>query len=304
MNVYSSSNKPIFLIDARYLCYRSVYGLLNKPIREVRTSMFYGFTSTLLSLSKGLKKTQKQVIHPSNVIILWDSKHSFRKVKYPSYKEKATKLTEAQVKVLREMKKSFPRLREWMQRIGFHNPLYAGYEADDLFAGYIDKYKHEKFIMVANDEDLFQLLCRRVSMWVLKKKPYLFTEDDFKKKYKINPNHWSQVKAMGGCTSDNIPGIDGIGEKRAIDLIKATYYTNDPIPKYAAKVKENHDKMAFYFTLTHLPLEGKKFGDLPIEPTNIDLEQFTKFCQVYNFKSFIFKLRQFEQTFSFGDAKE
>ena len=98
-------NDSIFLVDAKYLCYRSVYALFGMDISSVENAMMYGFMDTLRSLAKGLKVTQKKVIKPSNIILCWDSKHSLRRMAYPDYK-KRSKLDDHQEKVIEKIQEA------------------------------------------------------------------------------------------------------------------------------------------------------------------------------------------------------
>jgi DNA polymerase-1 len=288
-------NNSIFLIDAKFLCYRSVYALFNEPISSVENSMMYGFMNTLLSLAKGLKVTQKKVIKPSNVILCWDSKHSYRQMKYPDYKKKV-KLTDQQEEVMAKIREAYPKLMYWCRRMGFTSALMPGYEADDLFAGYVRQYNHKHYVIVTNDEDIYQLLDEHVAIWLLRKKPFLFTEEDFIEKYNVHPTSWAEVKAVGGCKSDNIPGLQGIGEKRALQWVRA-----EASEKIRKSISNRWTEIHNWLKYTRLPYNGVQFKNLSLDPTDIDWDEFTKWCQIYNFKRFIIEYTKFREAFDFGN---
>ncbi len=284
----SKWNDSIFLVDANYVAYRGLYGLFQAPISEIENAMFYGFTNTLISIGKGVK-VGKERIKPKNIILCWDSKHSYRRMLYPGYKKRPDNLDDHQKKVIEAVQVAFPKLRSWMQRINIPGYLYAGYEADDLMAAFVKQFNH-KFIIVTRDEDLFQMLNKRVAMYrLVKKEKKLYTVDTFIDKYGIGPNKWARVKAIGGCTSDTIPGVKGIGEKTAIKYL-ADGDMGVSIHQ-SSKILSNIERIDLFETLTTLPLEGKVFPQLSIDKREPDWDAFTKFCQVYNFKSFIMKFK-------------
>lgn len=255
---------------------------------DVERNMFYGFIKTLISLIKGVKLSSKKIILPFSLVLCWDSKHSYRKMAYPGYKLKKA-LPEKQLKVMEQMEKSIPKLREWLERIGFINAICPGYEADDLFAGYVNKYPEFDFLITTNDEDIYQLLSKKVLVYMLRKNPFVMTERGFIEKYNIEPRLWACVKAIGGCKSDNVPGVPGIGEKKAI---KYMYSIGEN--KCCEVLKEHKRDVAFYYTLVKLPYLRKDFPNLIADKTKINYEVFTKFCQIYNFRSFVMQLGEIQ----------
>ena len=285
-------NGSIFLIDAKYLCYRSVYALFNTDISSVENAMMYGFMNTLLSLARGLKVTQKKVIKPCNIILCWDSKHSLRKIAYPDYKKKP-KLSDHQEKVIEKVQEAYLKLRYWCKRIGFTSAICPGYEADDLFAGYVRQHKDNQYTIITNDEDIYQLLDKHVAIWMLRKKPFLFTKEDFIEKYNIMPKSWSHIKAIGGCKSDNIPGLVGIGEKRALQWVRA-----EASKKLRESISNRWVEIIHWLEYTKLPYNGEKFN-LSLDTTNIDWDNFTKWCQIYNMRRWIIKYDKVREILTF-----
>lgn len=277
-----------FLVDANYIAYRGLYGLFQAPITEIENAMFYGFTKTLVALGKGLS-IEKEKLRPKNIILCWDSKHSYRRMLYPQYKQRPTNLSKHQEKVLETLKVSFPRLRMWMKRINIPSFLCAGYEADDIIAGFTKQYPQSiyKFIIISRDEDLYQLLSPSVAMYkMVKKEKRLYTIENFMDAYGIHPSSWHIVKAIGGCTSDHIPGVKGVGEKTAIK-----YLAGEATAKTVKKIESSKQETILYETLTKLPLDNTRFR-LNIHKKEPNWDAFTKFCQIYNFKSFVIKFRE------------
>lgn len=281
--------RPCFLIDSKYLCYRSVYGLFNLSLQDVERNMFYGFVKTLFSILKGVKLENKKILKPFMLALCWDSRHSYRKMAYPNYKARRP-VPENQLKVIEQIDQSIPKLRSWMERIGFINAIYPGYEADDIFAGYIGKYPEFNFVVTTNDEDIYQLLSSRVVVYMLRKKSFVMTRENFIAEYKIDPSKWACIKAIGGCKSDNIPGVPGIGEKKAIK-----YILSEGKGECCEVIKEYKSDIAFFYTLTKLPYLHGNFPNLTIDKINFNYEEFTKFCQIYNFRSFVMQLGELRE---------
>ncbi|GAG21103.1 unnamed protein product, partial [marine sediment metagenome] len=172
--------------------------------------------------------------------------------------------------------------------------LCPGYEADDLFAGYTRQHKDKQYVIVTNDEDIYQLLNHNVAMWMLRKKPILFTVEDFIDKYGIDPGQWATIKALGGCKSDNIPGLENIGEKRALQWIR-----REASKKIDDSIKSRVEEYLCWAEFTTLPWISTKF-DLSLDPTEIDWDVFTKWGQIYNMKRFIIQYNEFREAFDFN----
>jgi DNA polymerase-1 len=293
----TSFNNSIFLIDSKYLCYRSVYALKKTPIDQINSAMYFGFMKTVIGLAKGAKvhKT-KEVLHPKEMILCWDSKHSYRKMSYPPYKDKdRSKLTPEEEKTLEKINRGTQELVTWTQRMGFVNTYLPGYEADDMFAGYTEKYLNQKFVIVTTDEDIYQLLSANVAIYKPGKKPVLFTETDFTEKYGILPSSWALYKAIAGCKSDNIPGVPGMGPVKTLAYIKG-----EQPEKTRLAMRRNMKLINFYMTLTALPYLGRDFGFTLDARTEINWEEFTRFCQIYNFRSFIMDFVEIKEAFTYG----
>ena len=105
-----------------------------------------------------------------------------------------------------------------LPRIGFNNNhLQTGYEADDLIAKYV-KDNAEELVIASADNDLLQLLYFADFLNLSKNK--LITSKSFFSEYGILPAQWGMVKQIAGCSSDNVKGIQGVGEITAIKYLK------------------------------------------------------------------------------------
>ena len=191
------------VIDCNNLAYRAFYttGVLDLGI-------VYGFMNQILTLAKDLKS--------SRFIFCWDSKKNFRKDIMPTYKGNRQEKDEQTKKELEKAFDQFKMLRtEVLPNLGFANVfVQPGYEADDLIAHVVQRFP-DKYIIVSGDEDLYQLLGedRFISTMIYQPiKKNLVTTKSFYEKYGIDPVAWSTVKALAGCTSDNVEGIKGVGK--------------------------------------------------------------------------------------------
>jgi 5'-3' exonuclease len=143
-----------------------------------------------------------------------------------------------------EMKQQVERLRRvYLERLGYPNVLYQdGYEADDIIASVCDCLPiNDEVVIVSADEDMFQLLRKnRVCVYSPKTKK-VWTKENFTNEYGIKPIQWPVVKALAGCSSDNIKGMKGIGEKTAIKWIRGETIRQESEILEFVKTKEFND---------------------------------------------------------------
>jgi hypothetical protein len=183
--------------------------------REKKTGVIFGFLSQIFHIADKYQSNK--------IVFCWDSKKSLRKQIFPEYKIKRQKeKTPEEQADLAIMRVQLAEVRDdVLPSMGFSNILRkSGYEADDLLADlvlngkYPDSWIKESpiaRILVSSDRDLYQLLREGVSIHSLKyKKPY--TEKLFRRNYRIAPIQWPLAKAIGGCDSDEVPGIPGFAD--------------------------------------------------------------------------------------------
>jgi DNA polymerase-1 len=138
--------------------------------------------------------------------------------------------------------------------IGFQNVFWAtGYEADDVIASVCQHLpKGDEAVIVSTDRDFYQLLSPRVSIWE-PKKTRLFTHTNLTKELHIAPAQWVDIKAMAGCVSDNVPGVNGIGERLALKYVRGLM---DPKTKKYQHIKNSEEAIEFSRKLVRLPYPG------------------------------------------------
>ncbi len=206
--------KKLLLIDAYALIYRAYFAFINRPIRTskgLNTSAIYGFTKSLLD---ALKK-----IEPTHFAVAFDlSGPTFRTELYPEYKANRQETPE-------DIRIAIPIIKRLLEVMNIPIVELKGYEADDIIgtiATQADPLGYEVYMMTP-DKDYGQLLSPNVK--IIKpgrggNEMETITTDAFCANYKINnPSQFIDILALWGDTSDNVPGVKGIGEKTAADLI-------------------------------------------------------------------------------------
>lgn len=209
--------RRVCLIDVSGFIYRSFYGFRNLTHRlrdgaVIEIGAIYGFCSAMLKLISIFGKSMF-------VAALDSSRQTFRSEIYPQYKanRKATPP---------ELTAQFPIIREACECFGFRTLTLPGFEADDIIASYvktISEHQGYEIIVISSDKDLMQLLdynqtYSKISLYDPIKQKFI-TNDDVLEKFGVLPNMILDVMALMGDSSDNIPGIPGIGIKTAADLI-------------------------------------------------------------------------------------
>lgn len=206
----AAPKQRLLIIDGNALIHRSFHAL--PPLNNLKgepVNAVYGFATTLLKAWKELK--------PTHIVATFDLKGpTFRKEMFDGYK--ATR-----VKAPDELYDQIPRVKEMVE--AFDIPMYAmqGFEADDMI-GTITKHlpKVEKIILTG-DMDTTQLVDAKTKIYTLRKgvtDTILLDADGVKEKFGVKPDQMIDYKALRGDPSDNIPGVKGVGEKTAADLIQ------------------------------------------------------------------------------------
>ncbi len=204
--------RPILLLlDAHALIHRSFHAIpaLNAPDGRPVNAV-YGFAATVLSVL--------DVFHPTYLAVAFDEPgETFRDKEYAAYK--ATRAATPD-----ELKSQFPMVRELVATLGI--PIFAaqGYEADDLIGTLARQAEAQavRTIIVSGDHDLYQLITDHVAMYNVSrglKAAELVDEAVFREHYGFAPALLPDYKALRGDTSDNIPGVAGIGPKTAKQLV-------------------------------------------------------------------------------------
>jgi len=247
--------KKLWLIlDCDYLLHRALYVFGDLSHEGNPTGAIYGFLKNIISLCNKFGTP--------HVAFCFDSPRSKRKEIYPPYKENRVKKEKEVTKEMIYLQNSYKEQKhilrtKYLPMIGFKNIFYqSGYESDDLIAMVkkaINFKNEDEAIIVSSDRDLYQLISRRVS-WYNPQKKEIVNKAKFIKMFNIYPSQWGTVKAIAGCSGDNVKGVFGVGEKTAIA------YLRDELPKRSKKFQcirsEWGETVLKNVTLVKLPLRG------------------------------------------------
>lgn len=272
----------ILTIDVMSVAYASYFGIKVKLSNAgQRTEVLYGFLDQLMTFYKTFRTR--------NIVFCFDSKSSVRKNKHPWYKKRDTKLKESEAKKKSEefeeiFKQVYLLRTEILPSMGFENiVMQRGYEADDLIASTVI-HNEGTHTVVTTDQDLFQLLdhCRIYQP----RKKELMTKHLFEEKYQISPKQWVDVKRLGGCESDKIPGISRVGEITAIAFIKNELRAGKTLDSINEDMAKDESTSAWKRNewLVRLPLPGTKKVALSFENQVLSIEGFQDVCEEHAFR--------------------
>jgi len=207
------------LLDCNYLCHRAFHAIGTLQHNEIKSGMVYGFLRDIIAL--------QDMFSTKAVIFSFDNGRSLRTQLLPGYKSRRhledTTLTPQEVKDKAEFYKQINMLRDtYLPELGYRNVFHSpGYEGDDIIAGLCEWLPptDEKIIVTA-DADLLQCLQYDNTRCYNPRTRAMVTFQSFVAEWGIEPDQWPDVKAMAGCTSDDIPGIKGIGEVTAAKFLR------------------------------------------------------------------------------------
>ena len=283
----SLKGDPVFLIDGSSFLYRAYYAFPDlKRSDGFPTNAIFIVLRILFRLIREEK--------PKYAAFFMDGKEpTFRKEIYQDYKAQRPKMPE-------DLTVQVKPLLEGVGLMGFRTFVSNGVEADDLIACQTQTLKKDHpVVIIASDKDLRQLLDDRVVMWDPGvKKEILMTADDFRRSTGFEPGQWPDYQALVGDSSDNIPGVPGIGPKTArtimqefpdLETIRDRF---DQLPvKVQKKIKDHLENIFTYRELTRLKLDcgqDLRARDLAVEP--VDQASLARFLRKYEFQSLLREL--------------
>lgn len=231
--VEKDTDSRLLVIDGNNIMFRSYFATAFKSEeseleRDHNGKFINGVKVFIQKFGNYLKKH-----NPTHVVVCWDNSNpflqNFRKTSYFPYKglrDEKPKALEQQLDTIREVlgQMNVPQLVDEKGK----------YEADDLIGSVVKKWRENHIgpvFIVSGDKDLFQLLDEEIYQVIKKgndKEESLYSTENFKEEYGISPSQWVDAKAVLGDTSDNIPGVSGVGEKTVFELLKR-YGTLDGI---------------------------------------------------------------------------
>ena len=251
--------KKIILVDGNNLLFRSFYatayqGVIMRNSRGFPTNALYGFINMM---NKIIKEE-----NPSYIMVAFDKGKTFRHDKYDDYKAGRAAMPE-------DLGLQFPKAKEVLDAMGIKHFEIENYEADDII-GTLSKTvdMEDEFIatIVSSDKDLLQLISDEVIVKLLKQSGHIMMDrNEFMETYHVEPIKMIDLKSLMGDASDHIPGVKGIGEKTAINLIEkygsldGVYENLDNIsPKMREKLENDKDNAYMSYDLATI------YRDVPL----------------------------------------
>lgn len=297
--------KKIILVDGNNLLFRSFYatayqGIIMKNSKGFPTNALYGFINMM---NRIIKEEE-----PSYIMVAFDKGKTFRHDKYEEYKAGRMAMPD-------ELKLQFPKAKEILDAMGIKHFEIDNYEADDII-GTLSKMvdKEDQFIatIVSSDKDLLQLISDEVVVKLLKQTGHIMMDrKEFINTYKVEPIRMIDLKALMGDPSDHIPGVKGIGEKTAIQLLSKygsldNLYEN--IEQVSGKTKEKllADKDNAYMSYDIATI----YRDVPLDFSledciykGINTEEYVNLLKEFEFHSLLKKVDYEDKNTSVQDKE-
>ena len=289
------NNKKITLIDGNSLMFRSYYataytGNLMKTSKGQYTNALFGFSNMLTKL---LEENNEYVF------VAFDAgKQTFRHQEYQEYKATRTKLPD-------ELKEQIPLIKKYLDILKIKRLESLEFEADDLIASVATtQYENfEEIRIISGDKDLLQLVNGKIKVFLTRKgvgELEEFNNENFFEKMGLHPHQIIDYKGLVGDSSDNLPGIKGIGEKTAIKLL-TEYQSIENIYQHISELKgktkelfENGKEIAY--TCKYLATLKKDIS-IDIKPEEflvgqINLDELISFFQEMEFTSLLKRINK------------
>lgn len=282
MDISKIKKNALFLIDGSYLLYRSYFALppLHTPEGKPINALF-GFCRTLNAMLN--------LFNPSRIAVVWDSKGGSvqRQEIFPAYK--ATR--QAPPADLHLQKDD---IIEFIKIIGMKNVAQSGYEADDLIASIALNNADSQTVIVCADKDMYQLLSDRVLI-VDPFKERVIDQVFFEQENGFSSSKVPFYYALLGDTSDNIPGVKGIGKKTAQELVQQfesledLYQNLERVEKTRTKklLEEQQENALLSYKLFLLSYSGYVLSNEDSAYNMSNWARAAEFFKTYNFKSLL-----------------
>lgn len=286
------ANKLV-IIDGNSLFYRSFYALplLSNENGEFSNAV-YGFAIQIVKIIQDIK--------PTHIAVAFDAgKHTFRNDMFSEYKATRKPMPP-------ELKSQIEPLKKMLELMNIKMYEQLGVEGDDIVGTLAKKFSDTQTIIVTADRDTLQLIDDTTNVYFTKKgtsELYIVDREVLKKDYGVLPHQIVDLKALQGDTSDNIPGVAGVGEKTAQSLIEQYggidgIYAN--IDKLSGKLKENliRDKENAYLSYKLAKIKTDVQLDACLDDCKYIYpftDQVRDFFKVYQFKTLLKRQDIFEK---------
>lgn len=295
--------KKVCLVDGSGYIFRAFYALppMTSP-KGVPVNAVYGFTSMFLKLTNKIGCDYS--------LVLFDAKRkNFRNEIFPDYKATRKETPE-------DLIPQFEIIREAVEALNLQYLDMEGYEADDLIATYAKQAleKGYEVVVVSADKDLMQLIRPGVTFYDPMKDKF-FTPEDVKEKFGVYPEQVVDVQALAGDSTDNIPGVPGIGLKTAAELVNQ-FGSLQEVLNRAGEIKQNKRRETILANIDNAEISRQLVtlkNDIPLDHDieeykchKPELDKIMTFVNTYDFKSIRPRIEKWvsEQCSNSGEAEE
>ncbi|WNF36449.1 5'-3' exonuclease H3TH domain-containing protein [Bacillaceae bacterium IKA-2] len=323
----SKRNKDLILVSSKSnfisITYKPIIEVVPKQNKNIErlilidgsnvlTTGYHATKKSMLKSSDGLYTNGVYIMaqkimdiisrsNPSHLAICWDKGRdkTFRRKLYPEYKANRKESDP-------ELKQQFVTAQKLFSNLGIAQYSHEEIEADDAIGTINAMWRREKgnsiVGMISNDKDLFQLLSENTSQLIRKgNDEQRITPDHLKEKFNITPEQWVDCKALLGDTSDNIPGVKGVGEKAVYPLIalhgnletlfeKIDELKDSDFKRYFSKLQEGKDLAFLSKQLAKIHCEAENLLDISsLDDMKLSLEKsvITHHFKLLGFKTIV-----------------
>jgi len=222
--------EKLVLIDGNAFCYRAYYAIKRlTSSKGFATNAIYGFTTMLNKII--------EMHEPTHIAVAFDRKEpTFRHKKYKEYKITRKPMPD-------DLVTQIPYIKKIVAAYNIAVCELPGYEADDIIATVAKKAEKRDFqtLIITGDKDILQIVTPSIKVCDTHKEGLIYDETKIKERFSVGPGTITDLMALMGDSTDNIPGIPGIGEKGAVELIKE-FGTLKNLLSNADKVKSKAKK--------------------------------------------------------------
>ena len=300
----SKKNKDhYYLIDGSGYIFRAYYALppLSRKSDGLPTGAVSGFCSMLFKLLEDARSDETK-FKPTHFAVIFDSaRKNFRNEIYKDYKANRTEAPE-------DLAPQFSYIRKSVEAFNLPSIELTNYEADDLIATYVKKIISvgATATIISSDKDLMQLVNDKIRIYDPMKSKIIGTKE-VKEKFGVRPDQVIDVQSLAGDSSDNIPGVPGIGIKTAAELINK-YNSLDNLLKNLEEIKQKKRKETLINNKDNAILSRKLVtlkNDVPVEKKidSFQLKEINK-ERLYNFLKDMEFNRLLSQAISFYGEPE
>ena len=230
----TSKSENYYLIDGSGYIFRAYYALppLSRKSDGLPTGAVAGFCNMLFKLLEDAKSLDNKS-RPTHFAVIFDSaRKNFRNEIYSDYKANRSDAPD-------DLIPQFDYIRKSVEAFNLPSIELTNYEADDLIATYSEQIikKGENVTVVSSDKDLMQLYKKNLRIYDPMKNKFI-SEEDIQKKFGVSADKVVDVQSLAGDSSDNVPGVPGIGIKTAAELINE-YGSLEKLLLNTKKIKQN-----------------------------------------------------------------